>query len=1000
MKKLLVVLIIFLLIGMSASPLIGIVKKSEKSTIGRAVLYVGGDGPENYTTIQAAVNDSSDGDTVFVYNGTYEEQILVNKSVVVEGESNINATVIGGFNISADNTTIKNFNISKGYEWNIDEEGFNGANKTGILVSSSNNIFCNNIISNITGGIGTYNASEWVFGKGGIGTGIYILSSHGNNINHNVFTSISGGKGASYREGGIGSGVYLENTAGCNISHNQFFNIIGGKGGPCGFGVIGSGVFLCSSSSNNISFNTFTNIKGGRGGSGPCLSIQNVKNQNIVSNKISRDSNCDVDGGYGIGIYLYFSSDNIVNMNNASGIAGGGAGDASHAGELGSGALGAGVYLESAMQNDIIFNNISDITGGEAWTYHFLGDCGYGYGILLQSSLSNNISGNVIFKVIGRGSDGQAGDGIGISLETSNSNNITSNILFNIIGGDSLNPEIYKYSFGRPGKGIELLSSSSNNISYNIIYDISGGDGYGSGSGNGDGGPGIGICLSTSVSNNIIAYNNIFNIIGGNAGYRDSLGSGGLGAGIYISTSNNIITHNNIYNVTGGKGGVSYGSDSGPGGDSAAIYMISSNHSKITSNNINYIKGGKGADGWILGGNAGDGGSGVGIYLQSSISNNLKSNIVSNITGGKGGNVTEDGEGGDGGIGNGIYLEFSDENNITSTIISNITGGKGATGEGTNGTDGIGPGIYFSSSSNNSITTCNVKNNEYGMYLRDYSNNSKIYHNNFINNTFNADDECDNNWDNCYPSGGNHWDDYIGEDDNDDGIGDTPYNISGGDNQDLYPLMHLFGPPYAKFEYVVDMGTVEFNASKSGDYNGYIVNYEWDFGDGTNGTGMIVDHDFSEVGTYDVTLTVMDNDGFEDDETKTVVLTNQPPNTPVINGPNSGKPDESYSYNFVAEDPNGDDVYYEIDWGEGSVEPWDGPHESNIVISRDHIWDQKGEFTIMARAKDEYGLIGEWGTFDVTMPKNKPFIFNFPVLSWLLNWFPNAFPLLRYLVGL
>ena len=78
----------------------------------------------------------------------------------------------------------------------------------------------------------------------------------------------------------------------------------------------------------------------------------------------------------------------------------------------------------------------------------------------------------------------------------------------------------------------------------------------------------------------------------------------------------------------------------------------------------------------------------------------------------------------------------------------------------------------------------------------DYSNNglNTIYHNSFINN-FN-DVEEDNHlnfWDNGYPSGGNYWNDYTGYDNNTDGIGDTPYEIEGGYNQDNYPLMHPFG---------------------------------------------------------------------------------------------------------------------------------------------------------------------------------------------------------------
>ncbi|RLF47412.1 MAG: hypothetical protein DRN10_03875, partial [Thermoplasmata archaeon] len=43
-----------------------------KNTNGN-ILYVGGSGPNNYTSITEALGDASNGDTIFVYPGTYHE---------------------------------------------------------------------------------------------------------------------------------------------------------------------------------------------------------------------------------------------------------------------------------------------------------------------------------------------------------------------------------------------------------------------------------------------------------------------------------------------------------------------------------------------------------------------------------------------------------------------------------------------------------------------------------------------------------------------------------------------------------------------------------------------------------------------------------------------------------------------------------------------------------------------------------------------------------------
>ncbi|MCK4443080.1 MAG: right-handed parallel beta-helix repeat-containing protein, partial [Thermoplasmata archaeon] len=54
---------------------------------GATTRYVGGGGPGNYTTIQGAINDANPGDNVFVYNGTYYENVVVDKPLSLIGES-------------------------------------------------------------------------------------------------------------------------------------------------------------------------------------------------------------------------------------------------------------------------------------------------------------------------------------------------------------------------------------------------------------------------------------------------------------------------------------------------------------------------------------------------------------------------------------------------------------------------------------------------------------------------------------------------------------------------------------------------------------------------------------------------------------------------------------------------------------------------------------------------------------------------------------------------
>jgi len=85
----------------------------------------------------------------------------------------------------------------------------------------------------------------------------------------------------------------------------------------------------------------------------------------------------------------------------------------------------------------------------------------------------------------------------------------------------------------------------------------------------------------------------------------------------------------------------------------------------------------------------------------------------------------------------------------------------------------------------NQIIANNVLNNNIGIRLTESEN--EIIYNNFFNNIIDAYDEYYNTIE--Y----NFWDEYLGEDENEDGIGDTPYNITGNNNKDWNPLIHIYG---------------------------------------------------------------------------------------------------------------------------------------------------------------------------------------------------------------
>jgi len=125
---------------------------------------------------------------------------------------------------------------------------------------------------------------------------------------------------------------------------------------------------------------------------------------------------------------------------------------------------------------------------------------------------------------------------------------------------------------------------------------------------------------------------------------------------------------------------------------------------------------------------------------------------------------------------------------------------------------------------------------------------------------------------------------------------------------------------------------------------------------------------------------------------------NSPPEKPTITGPTSAKYGEEYTYEITAIDPDDNDIYYYIDFGDGTEEIIKGPYGSGKTTRVKHTWENSGTYTIKVKSRDTYDEKSDWVTLEVSMPKNK-FYINTPFIRFIENH-PHMFPLLRQLLGL
>ncbi len=78
------------------------------------------------------------------------------------------------------------------------------------------------------------------------------------------------------------------------------------------------------------------------------------------------------------------------------------------------------------------------------------------------------------------------------------------------------------------------------------------------------------------------------------------------------------------------------------------------------------------------------------------------------------------------------------------------------------------------------------------------------------------------------------------------------------------------------------------------------------------------------------------------------------------NGQSVGEAGTEYTYTSNTTDPDGDEIYYLFDWGDGTDSGWIGPFDSGDNASASHIWSEKGLYEVKVKAKDINELESEW----------------------------------------
>jgi plastocyanin len=124
---------------------------------------------------------------------------------------------------------------------------------------------------------------------------------------------------------------------------------------------------------------------------------------------------------------------------------------------------------------------------------------------------------------------------------------------------------------------------------------------------------------------------------------------------------------------------------------------------------------------------------------------------------------------------------------------------------------------------------------------------------------------------------------------------------------------------------------------------------------------------------------------------------NLPPNEPTIGGPTSGKPGVVLNFTAQTSDPEGNDIQYFFDWGDGTNTGWTPVVSTGTISHQSHTWSIKGTYIISVKARDTSLAESATATLKLKMPLDLSYSMysGHTVFQWIINLLTHIFPQFR-----